>query len=82
MGRSWRWPWKRNKPAVRSLSPVLLRDQLAGLHGQWVAIKDGKVVGAKATPDALRLYLHEHDIVGSSIMRVPDLKDPELVGVG
>ena len=64
------------------MRPIFIAEALKGFEGKWVALKSGEVVAAKETPDALRLFLHEHDIDGTSMMRVPDKDEPELVGFG
>jgi len=66
----------------RRVRPVLLRDAVAGFEGKWVALKDHKVVEARDTPDAVYGALRERDIRGATIMRVPAIDEPELVGLG
>jgi hypothetical protein len=72
----------KGSKSLRQMEPIRLSEQLSGLDGQWVAIKDGRVVAAQSTVDALRLHLHERDIVGTSMLRVPGREEPELVGFG
>lgn len=50
--------------------------------GSWVAVKDGVVVDARPTPDALVLALRDRDIKGATIFRCPAGDEPELVGLG
>lgn len=50
--------------------------------GAWVALKDGHVVEARRTPYELVQVLHERDITDTAIVRIPDLNEPELVGLG
>ena len=50
--------------------------------GMWVAVKEGEVVDARPTPDALVLALREHDVVGATIFRCPSTDEAELVGLG
>lgn len=68
--------------AKRSMQPVLLRDAVAGFEGKWVALKDRRVVEARDTADAVYLALRERGIRGATIMRVPAIGEPELVGLG
>lgn len=60
-------------------SIVNIQERWAGL---WVAVKDGEVVDARPTPDALVLALRHRDIVGATILRCPAEDEPELVGLG
>jgi hypothetical protein len=50
--------------------------------GAWVAMKDGKIVEARRTPYELIQTLHERDITNTTIVRIPDTDEPELVGMG
>ena len=68
--------------AERRMQPVLLRDAVAGFEGKWVALKDRRVVEARDTSDAVYMALREREIRGATIMRVPAIGEPELVGLG
>ena len=61
---------------------MLLRDAVAGFEGKWVALKDRQVVEARDTADAVYMPLRERGIRGATIMRVPAIGEPELVGLG
>ena len=50
--------------------------------GSWVALKDGVVVDARRTPYELMTALHERGITDTTVIRAPDLDEPELVGLG
>jgi len=50
--------------------------------GSWVAMKDGVVVDARQTPYELVSALHERGIKDTTIIRAPDVNEPELVGLG
>lgn len=50
--------------------------------GAWVALKDGEVVDARATPYELVAVLHSRGISDTTIVRVPGESEPELVGLG
>jgi hypothetical protein len=47
-----------------------------------VAIKDGEVVEARHTPDEVILALHEREIRGAYVVRMPGEDDNELIGLG
>ncbi len=66
----------------RVVQPVLLREAVRGFEGKWVALKDRRVVEARDTADAVYLALREQGIRGATIMRVPAIGEPELVGLG
>ena len=51
-------------------------------HGAWVALKNSQVVEARRTPYELVQALHERDITDTTIIRIPDFNEPELVGLG
>ena len=68
--------------AERARQPVLLRDVVRGFEGRWVALKAGRVVEACDTADAVCMVLREQRIRGATIMRVPAIGEPELVGLG
>jgi hypothetical protein len=67
---------------MRQLEPTPLTDALKGLEGKWVALKNGEVIAANETPDALYRDLHARQIRGTTILRVPDEHEPEMVGLG
>jgi hypothetical protein len=50
--------------------------------GAWVALKNGQVVEARPTPYELIGVLHERGIKNTTVIRVPDPNEPELVGLG
>jgi hypothetical protein len=67
---------------VRTLEPIHLRRALKGLEGKWVALKDGVPVDAAPTPYELYMRLRHRGERGATIVRVPDLAEPEIVGLG
>ena len=69
-------------PPIRVMEPLRVADDLEGLAGQWIAVKDGKVVAAGPTPDAVGMKLRSKQIRGATILRVPAEGEPELVGIG
>lgn len=50
--------------------------------GMWVALKHGVVVDARMSAHELHLGLHEMDIRDATVIRCPDVSEPELVGLG
>jgi len=66
----------------RVVQPVLLHEAVRGFEGKWVALKDRRVVEARDTADAVYLALREKGIRSATIMRVPAIGEPELVGLG
>ncbi len=64
------------------LAPVRMSDLLRGFEGNWVALKGGEVILAAETPDRLHAELVGRRITGATVLRVPDLSEPELVGFG
>jgi hypothetical protein len=64
------------------MQPVLLRDAVHGFEGKWVALKDRRVIEARDPPDAVYMALRDRGIRGATIMRVPPIGEPELVGLG
>ena len=72
---------RRNR-SIRVMKPVRIADDLAGLAGQRVAVKDAKVVAAGNTPDAVGMKLRSKQIRGATILRVPAEGEPELIGIG
>jgi hypothetical protein len=72
----------RNKRRVRVLEPTRIADDLEGFAGTWVAVKDGKVIEAGRTPDAVVMKLRARHIRGATLLRVPAEGEPELVGIG
>lgn len=68
--------------AGQAMQPVLLRDAVHGFEGKWVALKDRRVIEARETADAVYMALRDRGIRGATIMRVPAIGEPELVGLG
>jgi Family of unknown function (DUF5678) len=71
----------RRGPKVRKMNPIR-RPPLEGLDGKWVAIRDRRVIAAADRPDELYAHLHELQIEGATIIRVPGDGEPEMVGLG
>jgi Family of unknown function (DUF5678) len=72
----------RNAHKVRVLEPRRIADDLEEFAGMWVAVKDGHVVEAGRTPDAVVLKLRARQVRDATILRVPGEDEPELVGIG
>ena len=68
--------------AGQPMQPVLLRDAVHGFEGKWVALKNRRVIEARETADAVYMALRDRGIRGATIMRVPAIGEPELVGLG
>lgn len=58
-----------------------IADLQAEYPGCWVAIHDGVVVDASSSPYMLVKSLRERGHTGT-IVRVPDVNEPESVGIG
>ena len=56
-----------------------LGDELRGHAGQWVAIKDGQILHAAGSAQALVTWLGEHAQRADSVFRVPE---DELAAAG
>jgi hypothetical protein len=69
------------KAGRRPVDALLPRIQ-SEYAGAWVALKGGRVVDARPTPYELVASLHERDITDTTIIRVPDRDEAELVGLG
>lgn len=62
------------------MKPVRLAQNLRGLGGKWVALKNGEPIEASETPDDLYMRLHQRGIRDATILRVPAEDEPEIVG--
>lgn len=67
---------------TKRMQLVTLDQAVRTFPGMWVAIKDGEVVEARPTPDEVVLALHEREIKGAYVTRIPGEHDKELVGLG
>lgn len=68
---------------VRRMEPVrIVAVDLQGLEGKWIAIREGKVIAAKDSSDAIFMWLRSRQIRDASVLRVPAENEPELVGLG
>jgi hypothetical protein len=66
---------------TRAVRPVQL--ETVGLEGKWVAVKEGRILTAKETADAVYRDVLEHPSYrNATIIRVPSEGEPELVGLG
>jgi hypothetical protein len=72
---------KRAAMSDKSSTPSIA-DIQGEYPGLFVALKNGEVVEAATTPYALIAALHTRGISNSTIIRVPDPQEPELVGWG
>lgn len=66
-------------PSASAPAPERLADRLRPLVGQWVAIKDGDVIHAAESAQALVGWLGQHGQHADSVFRVPD---DELAATG
>lgn len=84
MSRWLRWPPKPRDRRVSKMEPLPLPELLKGLEGKWVALRDGKVIAAADTSDALFKRLRSKRIQDAAVMRVPAEPEhgTELVGLG
>jgi hypothetical protein len=66
------------------MKPLPLPELLRGLEGKWVALRNGEVIAAADTSDALFKRLRAKRIVDAAVLRVPTELDhgTELVGLG
>lgn len=64
------------------MSLTTIVEAQAQFPGAWVAMKDGAVVEARPTPYELIRALYERNITDTTIVRIPDTNEPELVGLG
>lgn len=69
-------------PSRNRLRPRRLPPEIREAPGNWVAMKDGKVVAIRPTPDELIMELREKGIRGATMLRAPAETDVELVGLG
>jgi len=60
------------------------REAFLQYPGQWVALNrvTGECVVARLDPLELSAYLRENDIRGISVVRAPEVDEPEMVGFG
>ncbi len=64
------------------MEPVDLSEALRTCPGMWVALRRGEMVEVRETPYALVQALHSRDITDATIIRAPEVGEPELVGLG
>lgn len=76
--------WSRGRvPGVASMTqPVDLSRALRECPGKWVAVRYGEMVDVRDTPYELVMALQEREISDATIVRSPDVGEPELVGLG
>lgn len=80
--RNW-LQWRRRKNVTNNRVPrPSISDIQVEYSGLFVALKNGEVVEAAQTPYELIAALHRRQISDSTIIRVPDPQEPELVGWG
>jgi hypothetical protein len=72
----------QDERSVHAFTPTRLAEDLHEFAGMWVAIKDGEVVEAGRTPDAVGMKLRARQIRDAAILRVPGEGEPDLVGIG
>jgi hypothetical protein len=82
MKRWMRFRSRGKKETMPPDRPVADSETLRDFGGKWVAIRDGQVIAAFETFDAVYEYLHSKREVGATILRVPAENEPELVGFG
>lgn len=87
------WLWQRlqgyRQPRVtpekrksHRLEPVRTVGLLHAVPGKWVAIRNGEIVEVRDTFDQVIMALHERGIADATVLRSPDPREPETVGVG
>jgi len=64
------------------MRPRVLPEGLLEHPGKWVAVKGGRIIEVRPTPDEVVEALHRRDITGATVLRVPGENDKELVGLG
>lgn len=74
--------FRKKNERLGSMEPVRLAERLREYPGLWVAIVGNQIVDARETPDRLVQALSERDISNATIIRAPQLNEPELVGLG
>lgn len=67
---------------VQQLEPVRIAGLLREVPGQWVAIRNGEIIEARATPDELIAALRSRSINDATVMRAPTEHEAEYVGIG
>ena len=67
---------------VPALEPIRHLDALDDYVGDWVAVRDGKVVAAAKSSVKLAYELHHRDIRGATIQFVEPPTTAERVGLG
>jgi hypothetical protein len=67
---------------VQKLEPIRTAHLARELRGKWVAMRNGEVIEAGDSFDAVMLTLHRQDITDVTVMRIPDEHEVELVGLG
>lgn len=67
---------------MRQLAPVQIAHLLRQVPGQWVAIRDGEIIEARATADEVMAALAERRIADAVVLRSPELHETEFVGIG
>lgn len=72
----------RGSVGAARVAPIHTRHLADQLGGQWIALRNGEVIEAGTTFDAVMLSLHRQDITNVTVMRVPAEKEAELVGLG
>lgn len=71
-----------SRQVVDKLTPVPYPQELYGLEGKWVAVRDGKVVAAAETSRQLVARMREQHIVGARVQYVAPPEDGYKVGLG
>ncbi len=64
------------------MRPRALAEGLLDHPGQWVAVKGGRIIEVRPTPDEVVEALHRRDITEATVLRAPGEYDKELVGLG
>jgi hypothetical protein len=64
------------------MEPVRIAQALREAPGKWVAFKEGRLVDAAITADALYLSLRKKGIEDATIIRSPGEDEPLLIGLG
>ena len=67
---------------MRQLAPVKIAELLREVPGQWVAIRDGKIIEARRTADEVMAALARRCIAEAVVLRSPERNEAESVGIG
>ena len=64
------------------VTPIRMAYLLSQVPGQWVALRNGRIIEARPTLDELMGVLESKAITNATVMRAPAEGEAELVGMG